>query len=725
MKKHVLFIIFALSCSLVFSQETTKKITLEDIWGSPKFFPAGVRGMMPMANGEHYSVLEKDSINVYSYKTGEYIRTIASGSQMVPEGDTLPIKINSYGFSADEKKLLIPTKTRSIYRYSSESDYFIWDLPAQELTPLSMEGKQRLADFSPDGSKIAYVRNNNIIVKDFDKDLEFNVTHDGEENKIINGTTDWVYEEEFAITKAFHWSPDGKKIAYLRFDESEVKEYWMTTWGQLYPGHHKYKYPKAGEDNSVVTVHVYNLENGQTTEMDIGEETDQYIPRIFWTKDPEVLAIFRVNRLQNKFEMLYADISTGESTPVHEERSHTYIEESHYDNVIFLDDGEFIFTSEMDDYYHIYYKKNDEIKPVQLTSGEWDVTSMLGFDENGETVYFTAARNTPVNREIYSVNLKGKIKLIADQGGWHSPRFSSDFSYYLDSFSTANTPPVYTVNRSNGKVLRVLEDNRRIEDLTEEYGFSELEFFNFETSEGVSLNGFQILPPGFDPSGKYPLFMYVYGGPGSQTVTNRWNYFNFIWFQMLAQNGYIVVSVDNRGTGARGQEFKKMTYLELGKYETIDQIEAAKFLAAKEYVDPDRIGIFGWSYGGYLSTLCLTKGAEYFNTAIAVAPVTNWRYYDNIYTERFMRRPQQNASGYDDNSPINHVDKMEGNFLLVHGTGDDNVHVQNTMDLIDALVEADKQFELMLYPNRNHGIYGGNTRLHLYRKMTDFIFENL
>jgi len=350
---------------------------------------------------------------------------------------------------------------------------------------------------------------------------------------------------------------------------------------------------------------------------------------------------------------------------------------------------------------------------------------LLGFDEIDETVYFTAARNTPVNREIYSVNLKGKIKLIADQGGWHSPKFSSDFSYYLDNFSTANTPPVYTVNKSNGKVLRVLEDNRRIQDLTEEYSFSDLEFFTFETSGGVSLNGYQILPPGFDPSGKYPVFMYVYGGPGSQTVTNRWNYFNFIWFQMLAQNGYIIVSVDNRGTGARGQEFKKMTYLELGRHETIDQIEAARFLAAKDYVDPDRIGIFGWSYGGYLSTLCLTKGAEFFKTAIAVAPVTNWRYYDNIYTERFMRKPQQNADGYDDNSPINHVEKMEGNFLLVHGTGDDNVHVQNTMDLIDALVEADKQFELMLYPNRNHGIYGGNTRLHLYRKMTDFIFENL
>lgn len=724
MKKYLLIIALLFTSTFSFSQET-KKITLEDIWASPKFYPSGVSGMKSMADGEHYTVIEKDSINVYSFKSGEYLRTIATGNQMVPEGDTLPLKINRYEFNDDESKILIPTKTKSIYRYSTESEYYIWDIDNQELSALSAGGKQRLADFSPDGRKIAFVRDNNLVITNLEKDLEFNVTTDGKINNIINGTTDWVYEEEFAITKGFQWSPDGKRIAYLRFDESGVKEFSMTEWGELYPEEYRFKYPKAGEDNSVVTVHIYNLETGKTTGVDTGDETDQYIPRIFWTEDPEVLAVFRVNRLQNKFEILYADASTGKTTPVYEEKSHTYIEESHYDNVIFINDGGFIFTSEADGFYHIYFKESMNDEPEQLTSGTWDVTEVHGFDEDNGLIYFSAAQESPVNREIYSVSLGGKIKRISGESGWHSPRFSTDFSYYLNSFSTANTPPVYSMHKSNGKLLRILEENKRISDLASEYGFSELEFFTFETEEAIALNGYQILPPDFDPSKKYPVFMHVYGGPGSQTVTNRWNYFNFIWFQMLAQKGYIVVSVDNRGTGARGQEFKKMTYLELGKYETIDQIEAAKYLASRPYVDPERIGIFGWSYGGYMSTLCLTKGAEYFKAAIAVAPVTNWRYYDNIYTERFMRTPQQNASGYDDNSPINHVDKMEGKLLLVHGTGDDNVHVQNTMDLITALVKANKQFDLMLYPNKNHGIYGGNTRLHLYRLMTDFIYENL
>lgn len=724
MKRYLYVIALFLVSGFAIAQENDT-ITLEDIWKSRKFLPSGIQGMRSMSDGERYTVLEKDSINIYSYKTGEYIRTLAGAAEMVPAGDTTPVQIWTYEFSRDESKLLIPTNTESIYRYSTESEYYIWDIEAKELQPLSLEGRQRLAEFSPDGSKIAFVRDNNLLIKDLEEDVEFFVTHDGEKNKIINGTTDWVYEEEFAITKGFQWSPDGRRIAYMRFDESGVKEYQITQWGELYPEHYKYKYPKAGEDNSLVTIHVYDLETGRTVTMDTGEETDQYIPRIFWTRDPEVLAIFRVNRLQNVFEILYADAENGSSEMVYKQRSHYYIEESHYDNVVFLEDQGFIFTGELDGFYHIYYKPGDEAEAVQLTSGEWDVTKMLGYDEEDKQIYFVAAKTSPVNREVYSVSLKGKMKQITEGEGWHSPKFSSNYDYFINTFSTASVPPVYSVHSANGKLIRILQDNERLRNLTVEYDFSEPEFFSFITSEGVELNGFQIVPPDFDPGRKYPVFMYVYGGPGSQTVTNNWAYHNYIWFQMLAQNGYIVVSVDNRGTGARGEEFKKMTYLELGKYETVDQIEAAKYLAAKDYVDPERIGIFGWSYGGYMSLLCLTKGAEHFKAAIAVAPVTTWRYYDNIYTERFMRRPQINAAGYDDNSPINHVDKMEGKLLLVHGTGDDNVHVQNTMDLVTALVEADKQFDLMLYPNKNHGIYGGNTRMHLYRKMTEFILENL
>jgi dipeptidyl-peptidase-4 len=722
MRKHFVLLLFA---ATLFNLALAQNLTLEDIWKSRKFYPKGIYGIRSMADGEHYTVLEKDSINMYEYKTGEYVKTIASGTQMTPEGDTTHLRISDYTFSKDETKLLIPTNTKSIYRYSSESEFYIWDIASETLEALSLDGKQRLADFSPDGTKVAFVRDNNLYVKDLEQNIEFKVTQDGEYNKIIYGTTDWVYEEEFAITKGFHWSPDGKKIAFYRFDESDVKEWWMTTWGDLYPEHYKFKYPKAGEDNSIVSIHIYDLQTQLITDVNVGEETDQYLPRFFWTKTQDKLAVFRVNRLQNYFEILLADANSGETEIVYTEKNHTYIEESHYDHVIFIDENRYIMTSEKDDFYHIYLNYFDGTPEEQLTSGNWDVTSILGYDEENEKVYFTAAQQVPYNREVYWVNLKGKVKQVSRDEGWNRPSFSSNYEYYINSWSDGNTPPVYTLNNTKGKTIRTLQDNSSLKDTIANYNFSEKEFFSFTTSEGVELYGWQILPPGFDPGKRYPVFMHVYGGPGSQTVTNSWGYFNHLWFQMLAQQGYIVASVDNRGTGARGQEFKKMTYMELGKYETIDQIEAARHFAAKDFVDPERIGIFGWSYGGYMSTLCITKGADVFSTAIAVAPVTNWRYYDNIYTERFMRKPQQNASGYDDNSPINHVDKLEGNYLLIHGTGDDNVHVQNSMDLITALVNANKQFDLFLYPNKNHGIYGGNTRIHLYNKMTDFILENL
>jgi len=702
----------------------TKEITLADIYGSRKFYSQGVYGLNPMQNGEHYSVLENDSINVYSYLTGEKIMTLATEAEMVPEGDTAAISLGRYTFSPDEKLILIPTKTEYIYRYSSQSEYYIWDVDGKKLIQLSADGKQRLADFSPDGTKVAFVRDNNLFIKDLVNNVETKVTHDGEQNKIINGTTDWVYEEEFAITKGFYWSPDSKRIAFYRFDESNVKEFSMEEWGNLYPRVITFKYPKAGEDNSLVTVHIYDVEAQQITGVDLGPETDQYIPRIFWTKDPQKLFVIRLNRLQNFMEFLLADVSTGKTTMIYNEANRYYIEESHYDNISFLSNNRYIYTSEKDGYYHIYYNAQDGKKPVQLTSGTWDVTGIHGIDEQNGLVYFSAAKSSPMNREVFSVDFKGKIKQISGEAGTHSPEFNSDYTYYINNYSTINTPPVYTVNRSNGKQVRVIEENNNLKKNMSDHNFSTVEFFSFTTSEGVPLNGWKLLPPDFDANSKYPVLFDIYGGPGSQTVINRWGAAN-TWHQMLAQKGYIIVSVDNRGTGARGEEFKKMTYLELGKYETIDQIEAAKYLADQNYVDPARIGVWGWSYGGYMSSLCITKGADQFSMAIAVAPVTNWRYYDNIYTERFMRTPKENAKGYDDNSPIFHVDKLKGKYLLVHGTGDDNVHVQNSMDLISALVKENKQFDLMLYPNKNHGIYGGNTRYHLYTLLTGYILENL
>ncbi len=705
------------------AQSQTKEITLNDIYASGKLHQKRVYGMRSMANGSYYSVLENDSINVYKYKNGNYVKTIVTASELIPEGKKENIRLVNYTFSKDENKILFPTKTEYIYRYSSKSEFYIWDIKNKTLQQLSENGKQRLASFSPDGSKVGFIRNNNLFIKNLISNTETQITKDGLYNNIINGTTDWVYEEEFGFTRAFFWSPNGEKIAFYKFDESNVKEFCFLKYGDLYPEEYKYKYPKAGEDNSIVNIFTYNITNEKTVKMDIGEETDQYIPRIKWTKNNEILSIQRMNRLQNKLEILFADPKNGESKVIYTETNKYYIDIT--DHLTFLDDNEhFLFTSEKDGYYHIYlYKMNGELVK-QLTKGNWVITDLIGFDEKKQIVYYTSAESSPLNRDIYSVDLKGNKNKLSSRKGTNRARFSSDYKYFINTFSDANTPSVITVNKANGKQIRVLEDNSKLLKTIKEYNFSKKEFFTITTSENVELNAWKILPPNFDKEKQYPVLFTIYGGPGSQTIQNSWG--SDLWEQMLAQKGIIVVSVDNRGTGARGEEFKKMTYMQLGKYETIDQIEAAKYLGSLDYIDANRIGIFGWSYGGYMSTLCMTKGSDYFSTGIAVAPVTNWRYYDNIYTERFMRTPQENANGYDDNSPINHVDKLKGNFLLIHGTADDNVHVQNSIDLVTALVAANKQFEMQLYPNSNHGIYTGkNTRMHLYKRMTDFLLSNL
>ena len=713
-----LTILFLAQC--VFAQE--KMIQLEDIWASRTFSPEWVWGINSMNDGVHYSSLNYGENNVYitqySYETGDSISTI------VDSKDLDGISFSDYSFSKDEKKVLLPTETESIYRYSTRSNYFVYDRETKIAEELS-EGKQRLAQFSPDASKVAFVKENNIFIKDIINNTELQVTFDGQINKIINGATDWVYEEEFAFDNGMQWNVSGNKIAYYRFDEEKVPEFSMDLFTDLYPSQSQFKYPKAGETNSSIELFIYDLDSNKTTKVNINKEEEFYIPRIKWTLDENVLTVQRMNRHQNQLDFILVDAKDGSSQTIFTENDAAYIDVT--DNLTFLNDGKyFIWTSEKSGYNHIYLYNLKGKQVRQITKGYYDVTDFYGIDESNNTVYFASSERSPMHRDIYAVQLNGKNKkTLSNKTGTNSATFSTNYKYFINQYSNANTPYYFSLFDAKGNEVRMLKDNSNLNNSLAEYALSQKEFFNFKTTEGIDLNGWMMKPHNFDETIKYPVFMYLYGGPGSQQVTDSWGGSNFLWYQMLTQQGYIVACVDNRGTGARGSEFKKCTYQQLGKLETEDQIEANRYLANLPYVDGSRIGIFGWSYGGYMSSLCLLKGADEFKMAIAVAPVTNWRYYDSIYTERYMRTPQENAAGYDDNSPINHVEKLKGKYLLVHGSADDNVHYQNTMEMTNALVNANKQFDLFIYPNKNHGIYGGYTRLHLFTKMTNFIKENL
>jgi len=707
------------------SQNINKEITLEDIWKNKTFSAKNVRSFRSMQNDEFYTILNQGKIEKYSYSNGELIEVLLSDSLLVDQNNK-SIEIGDYEFSNSEKNILIETEAEPIYRHSYYAKYYLYNTENKSITPLCLGSKQRNPIFSPDDKKIAFIRDNNMYIYYIDEKREQQITFDGELNKIINGAPDWVYEEEFSYSRAMEWSANSNYLAFVRFDESKVKEFSLNFYGELYPEKYNYKYPKAGENNSLVSVHIFNLSSNSTRTVDIGADTNIYIPRIQWTNDADILLIQRLNRLQNQYDLLLSNQATQTTQLLLSESNKYYIDIN--DRFYFTKDKKsIILTSEKDGYNHIYQYDMKGKLVKQLTQGKYDVTSIYGVDEIKKRVYFQAAFSSPINRELFFVSLKnGKTTQLSTKTGTNNATFTSNFKYYTLNYSNANQPPYISVNATEGNELYVLEDNSTLKSKLNEFSFSTLTFIEVPIENGINLQASIIKPLNFDSTKKYPVLMYVYGGPGSQTVTNSWGHSNFIWFQMLAQNGYIVVSVDNRGTGARGEEFKKMTYLQLGKYEVIDQINAAKFLGNQSFVDKDRIGIFGWSYGGYMSTLCMTKGADYFKAGIAVAPVTNWRYYDNIYTERFMRTPAENENGYDSNSPISHVSLLKGKYLLVHGDADDNVHVQNTMDLTTALISQDKAFEMFVYPNSNHGIYTGkNTRLHLYRKMTDFILTNL
>ena len=723
MKKH--FLIYLFLPLFYFSQN---QINLEDIWGKYAFSAKSAQGFKVLNNGTSYLEVKDISGNgntliEFDLKSSNKIKDWVKASEVAFNGRVL--NLNTYELSPGEDKILLSENTEMVYRRSPKANYFVYDILSKKVTELSEKGKQMFPKFSPDGKKIAFVRDNNLYIKNLDDASEISVTNDGAWNKIKNAWADWVYEEEFSKADYFDWNKNGQFLAYVKFNEARVKEYTLDFYkGDLYPEKYTFKYPKAGEDNSIVSVHVFDLVSKNTSTVDIGSETDMYIPRIQFTNDARLLCVQRLNRLQNKLEYIFADALSGKSNVILSDESKTYVDIS--DDLTFVGEKGFIISSEADNYNHLYYYDLKGKLINQITKGAWDVMEFKGYNEKTNQVYFQSTENGPMYRDIYSVDLSGKNKKrLSTKAGYTNFEFTKGYKFYMSSYSNAQTPPVYEFCSIDGKSIKVLEDNKTLRDKMANYQLSKKIFFKFKNAEGTELNAWMMKPQNFDSTKKYPVYMYAYNGPGSNQVNDAWGSFDYFWYNLLNQEGYIVVCADGRGTMGRGREFKHSTYLQLGKLETIDQLDFAKYLGNLSYIDKTRIGFQGWSYGGYMASLMISKGADLIKAAIAVAPVTNWKYYDNIYTERFLRKPSENKSGYEDNSPTNFVKQIKGKFLLIQGSADDNVHMQNSMELAAAMVKENVAFDFMIYPNKNHGIYGGKTRLHIYTKILKFVKENL
>lgn len=701
------------------------KLSLDDITKRGTFRARSVYGLSSMNDGERYTAYNaQGQIARFAYLTGQQEAVLFDPAERSAATPDLK-QLGGYRLSPTEQHMMLETHIDYIYRRSYTALNYIYDLQSKQLKPLSNGGPQINATFSPDGKKVAFVRGNNLYVVDLERGTEQQLTTDGLHGHIINGLADWVYEEEFALASAFCWSPDSRRLAYYRFDESQVKLFNMTTFGNLlYPENTTFKYPKCGEQNSLVSIHVHDLQSGRTTTMDVGPNPDQYIASIGWTTKADELYMVRLNRLQNQVDILLAEASSGTSRTLYTETNKYYISDINDTYPLFTPDGKgFIISSEKDGYNHLYLFDMQGKQTRQLTTGTDEVKELYGLSPDGKTLFYRAYDGAPRNTAVCAVQLKNaQVSKLSTQKGNNTANFSVSFRYYALYHSSSTSPLVVTLHNHKSKVIRVMEDNQELRQRIKGYELPRKEFFSFRTNEGIELNGFIIKPFDFDSTKRYPVLMHQYSGPGSISAVNR---FEVAWNDYIASLGYLVVCVDGRGTGGRGEQFKKITYGQLGLYESDDQIATARYLQSLPYVDPLRIGIWGWSYGGYMSSLCLFKGADVFRMAIAVAPVTNWRYYDSIYTERYMGLPQDNPTGYDSNSPINHVDKLQGKLLIVHGTADDNVHYQNAMAMVERLVAANKQFSFFTYPDKNHFIRGGNTSHHLYTMLTSYVRENL
>ena len=701
-----------------------KEIQVDDIYKGA-FRTKGLRELSGMKLTNQYTMLNSDAasrsttIDLYDFATQSKVSTLLNTSEFKALSD-----LSAYQFSPNEKQLLLCTTYQSVYRHSIRGTYFLYDIASKELVQVGEEMQEPI--FSPDGTRIAYGKGNNLYVYDIAKKSHQAITNDGKVNAIINGISDWVYEEEFSRVRMFDWSADSQYLAFVRFDETAVPEFTMNVFAQqLYPANMTFKYPKAGETNATVSLHTYQVTTATSRQIDLGKTGDFYIPRVQFSAKGHVLTAQVLNRHQNQLDFFFIDAATGEKQLVLQETNKAYVEIQ--DHVTFMEDNSFIWNSEKDGYAHLYYYNAKGKLINQITKGPWEVTNYYGYSAKNKSIYYQSTEKASTERHVYEIGLNGKKKrLLTPANGTNQALFSPDYSYFIQTFSSSKSAPHYTLHRTaSTEAVKVLQDNAALEQKLKAYGLSDKEFFTVTTPAGHTLNAWMLKPANFDPNKKYPLFMYQYSGPGSQEVKNAWNSTNDYWFHKLTQMGYVVACVDGRGTGYKGEAFKKCTYKELGKYEVEDQIAAAKIFGNYAYIDESRIGIFGWSYGGFMSSNCLFQGNDVFKMAIAVAPVTNWRFYDTVYTERYMQTPEENMSGYMNNSPITHASKLKGNFLLVHGTADDNVHVQNAYELVEALVQANKPFDWAMYPDKDHGIYGGYTRIHLFNKLTEYVKEKL
>jgi dipeptidyl-peptidase-4 len=708
------------------TQTPPSQLTVDRIF-SGEFRLQSLPAIQWLNDGQRYTFVgDNGDLMVEEAATGRREVMVAAGA-LVPQGAQRPIDIEDYQWSDDERKLLVFTNSQRVWRENTRGKFYVWDLDRRTLSPISTQnGWQMFAKFSPDGSKVGFVRDNDLYVADLATGRETRLTNDGGE-QIINGTFDWVYEEELGLQDGWRWSPDGQRIAFWRIDQSPVRTFYMIQeTDSLYSQPIALRYPKAGTPNPIAKIGVVGVGGGATTWLDTGSDTEVLLSRMEWAESPTEVIIQRQNRIQNRIDVLLADATTGRSRALFTESDAAWVDV--HDDFKWLNDGrQFLWSSERDGWNHLYVYNRDGSVARQLTRGPWEVTRVMGVDERGGWVYFGATEEGPEERHVYRVRLNGRggVEQLSRETGTHNATVSPGGTYYLDAYSTMTTPAITRLHRANGAEVRTLVDNAPVRAILGQLAVNAPEFFTIRTADGAELNAWMIKPADFDPSRKYPVLMYVYGGPGSQTVLNSWTGSRYLWHQSLAQRGYIVVSVDNRGTGSRGREFERAVYLKLGHYEAADQIEAASWLATQPYVDASRIGIWGWSYGGYTTAMAMTRPGAPFKAAVAVAPVADWGLYDTIYTERFMRTPQENPEGYRLGAPQTAAANLRGKLLIVHGTGDDNVHFQNSVRLANALQAAGKQFQFMAYPNRTHGISGGNTSAHLHTLLTDWILANL